>query len=503
MGAVWVRGEGEEERMNMKKMMVLVLVMIIAGGCLGRWERTYGGIGDDSALWAIRSYPPSTGDIVLAGYTSSFGADSGDIYLLKIDKDGNLIWENNYGGLRRDVAYSIYQCSDSGYIVTGYSRSYSAGDEDVFLLKSNFDGVCEWIRTYENTGDDRGQSVIQLSDGSFSVTGDKNRSSEDAWILRMDSTGDTIFTRTYDWGYHESANCHVITEDGRLAIAGGAYLPSLMADAFFMLTDSLGDSILFKNYGGPSSDNAYNINKVSGGGYIITGYTLSYGVGGYDFYVIRVDSLGDTLWTRTYGGPLNDTGFFGLESINGGFIITGGTYSFGAGSLDVYLVRTDYSGDTLWTRTFGGTGMDCGRAIIEDCSGDIIVIGYTNSFGYGGLDVFVLRTDSNGNLSSIKDFTSLRPSSLFLSTYPNPFNSAVNISVGAIHELPLQIEIFDINGRMVYEMAVGDVRERPDDGRFTNRPYETVWQPDESLPSGVYLARIKETNAATKIIYMK
>jgi len=162
-------------------------------------------------------------------------------------------------------------------------------------------------------------------------------------------------------------------------------------------TDSDGNTLWTRTYGGSSDEKGYSAQLTSDGGYIIAGYTGSFGAGRSDVYLLKTDSSGDTLWTRTCGGSDSDCGYSVQQTSDGGYIIAGETESFGAGDDDVYLVKTDSDGDTLWTRSYGGSGYDRGRSVQQTSDGGYIIAGYTNSFGAGNTDVWLLRTDSSGD----------------------------------------------------------------------------------------------------------
>ena len=152
-------------------------------------------------------------------------------------------------------------------------------------------------------------------------------------------------------------------------------------------------------FGGVNNDKGYSVQETSDGGYILAGYTYSFGTGESDVYLIKLDSNGDTIWTKTYGGDSYDVGYSVQETSDGGYIIVGYTYSFGAGESDVYLIKTDSNGNVLWTKTFGGASYDMGYSVQETSDGGYIITGYTDSFGAGGSDVYLIKTDSNGNIA--------------------------------------------------------------------------------------------------------
>jgi len=254
-----------------------------------------------------------------------------------------------------------------------------------------------WWRTYGGTGSDYGYSVQQTLDGGYIVAG---------------STG--------SFG------------------AGGG-------DFYLIKTDASGDALWTRIYGGTGYDYGYSVQQTLDGGYIIAGYTQSSGAGSYDVYLIKTSASGDTLWTRTYGGADGDGGFSVQQTSDTGYIITGYTYSFGAESTDVYLIKTDASGDTLWTRTYGGTGYDYGRSVRQTLDGGYIIAGYTHSFGAGCDDVYLIKTDANGNMGIEEPLTQHPADQARLLIQPNPFTSFARVPG---HDTDV-FTLSDITGRQV------------------------------------------------------
>jgi len=277
--------------------------------------------------WGYSVQQTSDGGYVIAGSTHSFGAGSADVYLVKTDSSGDTLWTRTYGGSVWDIGYSVQQTSDGGYIIAGRTDSFGAGYSDVYLVKTDSSGDTLWTRTYGGRDWDQARSVHQTSDGGYIIAASHPGG---LWLLKTDFSGDTLWTRTYEGGGYSVQQ----TTDGGYIIAGGT-----SDDVWLLKTDSSGDSLWTRAYGGRGSDVASSVQQTSDGGYIIAGHTWSFGTGEYDVYLVRTDSSGDTLWTRTYGGRDWDQARSVQQTSDGGYIIAGETRSFGAGGDDVYLLR--------------------------------------------------------------------------------------------------------------------------------------------------------------------
>jgi len=342
------------------------------------------------------------GGYIVAGQTNSFGAGAYDAYLIKTDANGDTLWTRTYGGGGDDYSSAVEQTTDGGYIVAGDTYSFGAGSNDVYLIKTNSSGDTLWTKTYGGAGMDFGLAVEQTNDGGYIVAGRTESfgaGNIDVYLIKTDANGDTLWTRTYGGGSNDWVYAVKQTTDWGYIVAGqtnsfgaGAY------DAYLIKTDSIGDTLWTKTYGG-GVDNDYGkaVEQTNDGGYIVAGYTKSFGAGNYDAYLIKTNSNGDTLWTRTYGGIKWDEVGAVQQTTDGGYIVTGQTQSFGAGLNDVYLIKTDSNGDTLWTKTYGGGSNDWGREIEQTTDGGYIVMGSTQSFGAGVYNMYLIKTDANGN----------------------------------------------------------------------------------------------------------
>jgi hypothetical protein len=359
------------------------------------WWRTYGGTYGDGGLSVQQTLD---GGYVIAGFTNSFGAGNGDVYLIKTTPSGYTLWTRAYGGTKIDLGYSAQQTSDGGYIVACITLDRVCG---VSLIKTDAQGDTLWTRTCGSTTPYDGCSVRQTSDGGYIFAAGSNYDG-DVYLIKTNASGEILWTRTYggtrpDWGFsvQQTADTGYIITGTTLSFGAGIY------DVYLIKTNAAGDTLWTRTYGGTEYDIGHSVQQTADGGYIIAGQTGSFGAGNGDVYLIKTDASGDTMWTRTWGGTNDDLGYSVQQTADGGYIIAGSTYSFGAGAPDsanVYLIKTDANGDTSWTKTWGGTNRDEGYSVQQTADGGYIVAGFTASFGAGDDDVYLIKSDSLGNV---------------------------------------------------------------------------------------------------------
>jgi hypothetical protein len=414
------------------------------------WWRTYGGLYNDEGNSVQQT---SDGGYIIAGLTYSFGPGTPgwcNVYVVKTNAQGDSLWTLTCGGASADGGYSVQQTLDGGYIVAGFAASFGAGEPDVYLIKANVQGETLWTRTYGGTEDDRGYSVRQTPDGGYIIAGyteSFGAADADVYLIRVDAQGDVLWTRTYGGTGPDEGWSVQQTLDSGFVIAGRTWsFGAGFEDVYLIKTNALGDTLWTRTYGGTDSDRGSSVRQTSDGGYVISGETMSFGAGFFDIYVIRTNAQGDTLWTKTYGGAGYDFGPSVQQTSDGGYIIAGYTESFGAGDFDAYLIKTDGHGDTLWTRTHGGASVDAGMSVLQIPDGGYVIAGETYSFGGNDGDVWLIKTDANGNVGMEEPCARHlpKPSPQFL-VQPNPFSSFARVP-GYEGE---RFVLSDITGRQV------------------------------------------------------
>ena len=217
-------------------------------------------------------------------------------------------------------------------------------------------------------------------------------------FLNAQRVYDTLWTRTYGGGELDKGSAIELAYDGGYVIAGEtrSFGPGPLG-IYLIKTDSGGNVMWSQTYGGSQYDYALAVKETADSGYILAGVTNSFGAGYRDLYLIKTDSVGDTLWTRTHGGSDNDVGAAVLQAQDGGYVVLGTTYSYSAGSGDVWLVKTDPSGNAVWDQSYGGVDSDAGWDLQPTSDGGYIIAGQTRSFGAGNFDVYLIKTNAFGD----------------------------------------------------------------------------------------------------------
>jgi len=454
----------------------------------------------------------------------------------------DLLWAKNYGTADQEIAYSVCQTDDNGFVMTGLTRP-NVQDADLLIVRTDSNGDSLWSKFYGSSEDDVGRSILQTQDGGFVIAGYKYT---DVWLLKTDSSGDTLWTKTYGGSDADRGYAAQITSDGGFIIVGSTRsFGSGSFDFFLIKTDSSGDTVWTKSYGGSNDERAYSVMQTSDDGYIIVGETTSFGSGNDDVWMVRTDSFGDTLWTKSFGGAESDEGHSVIQASDGGFVIAGvkeslvtyddmwliktnssgemlweKTYDYGVGdneegnsvvqtsdggfaicgigtnivgfSEDILIIRTDELGDTLWTIAYGDSSYDVGNSIIQSSDGGYIIAGAEESF-VNGVNFLLMKIDSDLLPSVDEKFI---PSEFSLSqNYPNPFNPSTKIKYQIPEMSFVTLKVYDVLGN---EVATLVNKEKP------AGEYEVEFNASK-LPSGIYFYQIKagEFIQTKKMIFIK
>jgi hypothetical protein len=382
--------------MRITSAVLIVLSIAASAPAQQRWTKTYGGVPSDLGNSVQQTVD---GGYIIAGSTNSFGHGGNDVYLIKTNSAGDTVWTRAYGGGGDDEGYCVQQTADTGYIIVGFTLTL--GTRDVYLIKTNASGDTLWTRIYGGAGNDLGYSVQQTADRGFIVTGvtySFGAGGADLWLLKTNASGDTLWTRTYGGALDEEGYSVRQTLDSGYVVTG--YTKSVgdgLYHAWLIKTDRTGDTTWTRTYGWAFAAAGSSVRQTSDQGYVIAGYNYPSAATNYDLFLVKTNAQGDTLWTRTYGGTGADYGYSVWQTSDGGYIVAGTTRISPLFDINAQLVRTSSSGDTLWTTKYGGGAEDRGNSVQQTLDGGYAVAGYTNSFGAGNYDVYLIKTDANGS----------------------------------------------------------------------------------------------------------
>jgi hypothetical protein len=313
------------------------------------------------------------------------------INLIKTNSYGDTIWTKSYEGIGKNYGYSVKQTLDSGFIIAGTIDSLGAGGYDAFLIKTNANGDTIWTKSYGSTGDDYGYSVKQTLDSGFIIAGAMDilgAQAGDAFLIKTNSTGDTLWTKTYGGDSSDYATSVELTSDGGYIITG--YTKSFGAgkyDVYLIKTNSTGDTLWTKTYGSGYNDYGYSVKQTFDGGFIISGTFID-----GNFYLIKTNSVGDTVWTKAFsfynGMGISDEAAYSVQqTTDSGYIIAGLAQNWVEGWFENVLIKTNSAGDSLWMKFYDGSMHGPGNFVQQTTDGGYIVLGGSS----------LIKTDSNGN----------------------------------------------------------------------------------------------------------
>lgn len=357
------------------------------------WNGTFGGPGHEVGGPASKT---REGGYVLTGMTESYGAGNGDLWLLKVNRDGRKVWDRAFGGGGVDVGESVQETEDGGYIVAGYTTSFGAGGKDAWLLKAGSDGNEEWDENLGGPGDDAAWSVEETDDGGIVVAGYTDSygiGKFDVWLLKTNADGEEEWNRTFGGPGDDEGMAVGETRDGGLIIAGRTHSYGIGGyDAWLIKADAEGNEIWDRTFGGAEEDCLCSVQETDDG-YVAAGFTNSFGSGKREVWLLRTDPEGMELWNRTVGISAGDFGNSVVPTDDGGFIVTGWTSRDGTRTSpdDALLIKTDSEGRVEWTALLGGDGTQSGISVLQTEDGGFVVSGFSNRGGAGGFDLWMTK----------------------------------------------------------------------------------------------------------------
>ena len=335
------------------------------------WSKTFGGPNFEDGMSVQQT---SEGGYIMTGLTHSYG--NGGAWLVKTDSSGNKLWDKVFGESTFQFGSSVRQTRDGGYIIAGRTN----GGKDAWLMKTDARGNKLWEKAFE---DSFGASVQQTMDGGYIMTGFTGHGAN-AWLIKLDANGNKLWDRTFgDSDSMGECNCVQQTKDGGYIIVGTKITQditnasiSAKKSIWLIKTDGNGNKTWGETFHRFGDARGRSVQQTYDGGYIIAGDTKYNDTEDNDLWLIKTDNTGYKRWDKTFGGQDDDEGYSVQQTRDdGGYIIAGDTKSYGAGGSDLWLVKTDPDGNGLWSRSFGGQGNDYGESVQETSDGGYIIVG--------------------------------------------------------------------------------------------------------------------------------
>lgn len=382
------------------------------------------------------------GGYIVIGSTSSNSRGNTDGYLIKVDSNCTYQWSKALGGANNDWGYSIQQTFDKGFIVALSSNSYGNGGYDAVLMKRDSLGNHQWTKSYGGNDWDFAYDVVQTYDSGYVFCGETYNNTQgfsDIWIVKTNKSGDTLWTSTQGGSLIDKGNSLIETSDSNIVVAGITNTITDSTQVYVLKFSNTGTLLWDSIYGDSLYDDANNIIEANNGDYVMTGSTTSYNTNDdLDYYMVRINNNGNLIWKNFAGGPAPEVAYDLFETPTGDFFNTGYTEVSGGGMKDVILFKISSSG---WWQglgpTYGEFADDVAHAVTIGKDGDVCMAGYTESYGNGIKDVFLVRLDTiilnpDVAVNNYMDTIPLNVNNVYYEKntyfiYPNPVNDILNV----------------------------------------------------------------------------
>lgn len=300
---------------------------------------------DDNAQWVVET---SDGGLLVVGESYSYATGiSKDLYVMKYDSLGNLSWSKNFGGMDMDGGRCAIEDSEGNYVIVGWTRSFGSGNSDFYVLKLSPNGAVRWTKTWGGVNFDEANSILEVDDG-YLVAGftlSYTSGGKDVALVKFDKDGNVLWYKNYGGSKDDTASKIIKTFDGKFLIVGNTLSYGSSGDIYLLKVDGDGNLLWQRNYGGDKEDYANDIKETSDGGFIIVGATRSFGSLGLGIYLVKVDFDGNSVWQKVYDGEGDDEANTVILMEDGGFLVGGYTRSWGAQQSDAIILRLNSKGE--------------------------------------------------------------------------------------------------------------------------------------------------------------
>ena len=341
------------------------------------WEKTYGGAADDRAFYAL-----STNDgYLVVGSSMSIYANTTVGWVLKLNVDGDAVWNKTFlEGSGTELRYAV-NLTD-GYLLVG-NEFFVSGQVSGYVARIDSQGDLQWMKILAEGSTCKLFSGIATHDGFviFGLSSQSIGGQSAAWAVKLDSRGNVVWNRTYNGSVDSVARSGVLTKDGDYLVAGYTDSKGDGDYDFYLLELNVDGNVVWNNtYGGEGSQKAYSIAKANDG-YVVVG-DIQLPNSATDAWVLKVDPAGNVLWNKSEGGKDADSAAYVTTSKDGGYLVAGFTFSFGAGNRDFWLFKLSDSGKVLWSCTQGDKSFQEAYTVIETNNNAYIMIGWTDPISH-------------------------------------------------------------------------------------------------------------------------
>jgi hypothetical protein len=346
------------------------------------WEKIYGGEDDDIAYGIVAL---ENGESAIVGTCKSFDAQRTDICVSRMSADGKMKWTILLGGKKEDEGKAIARAADGNLFILGMTKSLAKDyDRDIYVAKVTLEGNLLWQKAIGGDRDENPGGIAGTDDGGVMIVGDTEsfgKRYRDIYIAKLTKEGKTVFARTI--GGKKTDEAHALTrmKDGNFALVGMRESSGKGYEEFFaMKIDQNGKSLWTKTFGDYDDDSLESVTATMDGGIVAVGKTRSYGSEQTDLTVMKLSSKGKILWHKIYGFKYYEYGNAVTMTREGGFMLAGGTSTLGKGSHSVYMLALDKNGSLLWSHVYGGDDRDIAHAMALMSDGSVITVGQSESF---------------------------------------------------------------------------------------------------------------------------
>lgn len=347
------------------------------------------------------------GGFVIVGYSTSSGREDEDVLLIRTDAQGREIWTKTYGGTGKDNGWDVACLDDGGFLIAGFSNSFDGSDFDMYLIRTDSHGDIMWEDTFGAEGDDYAWSLDLIPGGGFVLAGETGEAGvygegdRDFYIIRFDPEGSPLWARQY--GGPKTDRCFSVlsTRDAGFILAGSTTSYGAGdVDAYLIKTDGRGELQWSCSYGEAGFDMGHDVYPCDGGGFMIFGYKVNTATDDGDVWLVKTDSEGTPEWETILRKSGNERAVRGQQTFDKGYIVSGYCLNEDGRNWDVLLIKTDQRGSVIWTKTFGGFNVDTGYGVKQTSDRGFVLTGWTNSYGSGEFDVLLVKTGPEGEVDN-------------------------------------------------------------------------------------------------------